>query len=1094
MKIADLFSTSKPFTALVLAVLVSAGLLGILALGSGGAGAQTQPFSTSTPTATPTETLTPTPTQVAVPTATPFVAGPVIVVETAIPEDWHVEQANEVISVFEAFTSDDGDVTFALRETSDSANFLLVPAGMSAESNHRAHLMLKEGVTLDRETQDTFSVEVLASAESGASTQVLLRLRITETDSGPRTPTPTPTATPIPLGACGRAIEGRVSQGNWLEDDNCLSMNRPLSDRPGTGDYYARYFTFTLDEPATISISLISEVDTYLYLMRSVGSNGEIVEENDNALPMVDSNSLIRKEQLPAGEYTIEATTYAAKKAGRFRLVVSGLPGVGEEPDCLTGEAVQNPATNVQLVADCEVLLELRSTLKGRGLLSWAADIPMDEWHGVTTSGSPLRVTELALANSGLNGVIPTQLESLSGLETLSLSGNRLHGEIPSELGTLDNLTILELDSNRLRGTIPTELGYLTALETLRLDHNNLDGSIPFSLRRLVRLQVLSLGDNNLTGEIPTGFSTLHHLRVLDLADNHLTGAIPTELDRLSHLEDVKIAGNSFSGCVPANFGAAAENDIARLGLPFCPSGICFDKPAVPNPFDNPKLVGDCNALWDAKFILEGILSTNRLNWSLDTPMERWEGITIGGSPRRVIGLVLPRRGLNGRLPSQLGELDELSSIYLYNNNLSGSLPASFGNLTKLQILVLDYNSISGAIPSEIGEMAYLHYISLRGNMISGSIPPELSMLEELTIVDIKDNKLTGAIPGELGSLSKLKFLHPDGNMLSGEIPPELAGLSLLENLSLERNMLSGHLPSGLGNLAKLRFLSIADNMLSGEIPDELSDIPNLSSLYLRGNEFVGCIPKELKDIQRNDFKALELELCGEGECADSMAVQVENGAAHDRLVSDCNTLLSLQEMLEGEGSARTLNWAVGVPMKMWEGITIGTTQTRVEGLDLSREDSTTPPGPLTGVIPPDIKHLAKLVSLKLSNNMLGSDMVGDDAMPYGGIPDEIGTLTELKTLLLDGNNLHGEIPPEIGNLTNLQALLLANNMLTGETPTELTMLERLANISLSGNALEGCIPDALEDIAHHDLAMIKQSDSNTDGLPLCSVADDSEG
>ncbi|MXY47276.1 MAG: hypothetical protein F4Y44_09920 [Chloroflexi bacterium] len=155
--------------------------------------------------------------------------------------------------------------------------------------------------------------------------------------------------------------------------------------------------------------------------------------------------------------------------------------------------------------------------------------------------------------------------------------------------------------------------------------------------------------------------------------------------------------------------------------------------------------------------------------------------------------------------------------------------------------------------------------------------------------------------------------------------------------------------------------------------------------------------------------------------------------------------------------------------------------------------DNNTAPDPLTGVIPPEIKHLAKLLNLKLSNNMLGSDMVGDDAMPYGGIPDEIGTLTDLKTLQLDGNNLHGEIPPEIGNLTNLKALLLADNVLTGMIPPELAMLEKLANISLSGNMLEGCIPDALEGIEKHDLAMIKRSDSNTDGLPLCSESDDLE-
>ena len=1120
MKIADLFAASNPFMALVLAVVVSAGLFGVLVLGSGGARAQIQPSMTSTLTTTSTPTATPTETPS--PTATPYVAGPVIVVETAIPEDWHVDRASEVISVFEAFTSDGGGVTFTLRETSDSANFVLVPAGTSAEGNHRAHLLLKQGVTLDHDTQDTFAVDVLASAESGVSTQVLLRLRITETDPGSRTPTPTPTATPSPLGDCGRAIEGKVSQeGDWLEDDDCLSKNRPLSSRPGPGDYYARYFTFTLDEPATVSISLTSEVDTYLYLMRGVGSDGEIVAENDDALPRVDLNSSIL-ERLSAGAYTIEATTYEAEEVGRFRLVVSGLPGAGDESDCLTGGAVQDPAANAQLVADCEILLEMRPTFDRRGLLNWATDVPMDEWHGVTTGGSPLRVTELALANNGLHGVIPTQLDALSGLETLSLSDNGLYGTIPSELGTLDNLTVLALDSNRLRGTIPAELGYLTALETLTLDHNDLEGSIPFSLRRLGRLQVLrlgnneltgaihtelgglsnlrvlDLGDNELTGTIPTEFSALHRLEVLDLANNKLSGAIPTELGRLSHLKEVRIAGNSFSGCVPSNFGDAADNDIAQIGLPFCPSGICFDKPAVPNPFENAELVGDCNALLNARLRLEGALDadTERLNWSLATPMEQWEGITISGSPRRVISLALLSRGLTGRLPSQLGELDELSSLHLYDNNLSGSIPSSFGSLTQLQILILDNNSVSGAIPSAIGDMSSLHYVSLKGNMISGDIPPELSMLEELTVVDLKDNKLTGAIPGELGSLPKLRFLHLDGNMLSGSIPPELGDSMVLERLSIDDNKLTGEIPQEFGAMSSLQVLELAYNDLTGEIPDELGNIPNLRQLTLYGNEFVGCVPKALKDITSYDVRALGLEICGEGECADSTAVKIANGAARDRLVSDCNTLLSLQDMLEGDDSgARALNWSASLAINKWQGITIGTTQARVEGLNLSRKDNTTNTTsikPLKGVIPPEIKHLAKLVNLKLSNNDLGSANVDDDDMPYGGIPDEIGTLTGLKTLLLDRNNLHGKIPVQISNLANLQALLLAKNELTGKIPSELTMLERLANISLSGNKLIGCVPAEWKNIAQNDFDKA-QSDSYGTVLPFCSDSDDSE-
>ena len=39
-----------------------------------------------------------------------------------------------------------------------------------------------------------------------------------------------------------------------------------------------------------------------------------------------------------------------------------------------------------------------------------------------------------------MTGDIPTELGSLSNLETLDLSGNQLTGDIPAELGNLSNL------------------------------------------------------------------------------------------------------------------------------------------------------------------------------------------------------------------------------------------------------------------------------------------------------------------------------------------------------------------------------------------------------------------------------------------------------------------------------------------------------------------------------------------------------------------------------------------------------------------------------------------------------------------------------
>ena len=69
--------------------------------------------------------------------------------ETAIPEDWPEGQASHIIFTFEAFSADGGALTFALKETDDTAKFSLIPAGVNDAGNYLAQLQLKAGEELD---------------------------------------------------------------------------------------------------------------------------------------------------------------------------------------------------------------------------------------------------------------------------------------------------------------------------------------------------------------------------------------------------------------------------------------------------------------------------------------------------------------------------------------------------------------------------------------------------------------------------------------------------------------------------------------------------------------------------------------------------------------------------------------------------------------------------------------------------------------------------------------------------------------------------------------------------------------------------------
>lgn len=205
-----------------------------------------------------------------------------------------------------------------------------------------------------------------------------------------------------------------------------------------------------------------------------------------------------------------------------------------------------------------------------------------------------------------------------------------------------------------------------------------------------------------------------------------------------------------------------------------------------------------------------------------------WYGITV--SSNHVTGIILWVNNLNGSIPSKLGNLSNLDSLFLSTNKLSGSIPKELGNLSNLRYLGLYFNQLSGSIPEELGNLKNLWNLELWSNQLTGSIPPELGNLNNLTHLYLYSNFLTGSIPAEIGNLSQLQCLYIDSNKLSSVIPPELGNLNNLLIFGVNDNHLSGNIPSELGNLKNLILLRLDNNKLSGEIPKSLTNLSNLNS------------------------------------------------------------------------------------------------------------------------------------------------------------------------------------------------------------------------------------------------------------------------
>tara|TARA_B100001287_G_scaffold230561_1_gene201185 strand:+ start:515 stop:904 length:390 start_codon:yes stop_codon:yes gene_type:complete len=86
-------------------------------------------------------------------------------------------------------------------------------------------------------------------------------------------------------------------------------------------------------------------------------------------------------------------------------------------------------------------------------------------------------------------------------------------------------------------------------------------------------------------------------------------------------------------------------------------------------------------------------------------------------------------------------------------------------------ILILNDKELSGHIPSEIGNLINLTSLDLHSNQLTGPIPPEIGNLINLTTLNFTGNQLTGIIPNEIANLINLTTLDLSRNQLTGGIP-----------------------------------------------------------------------------------------------------------------------------------------------------------------------------------------------------------------------------------------------------------------------------------------------------------------------------------
>ena len=125
----------------------------------------------------------------------------------------------------------------------------------------------------------------------------------------------------------------------------------------------------------------------------------------------------------------------------------------------------------------------------------------------------------------------------------------------------------------------------------------------------------------------------------------------------------------------------------------------------------------------------DGANWTDNTGWLGEAGTEcSWYGVTC--SDGNALYLLLQNNSLSGSIPSELGNLTELTTLRLYNNSLTGSIPSELGNLTELTTLYLDNNTLSGSIPTQLGNLTDIRRLNQYSSNLAVSIRDAFSAID----------------------------------------------------------------------------------------------------------------------------------------------------------------------------------------------------------------------------------------------------------------------------------------------------------------------------------------------------------------------------
>ncbi|AWV97544.1 leucine-rich repeat domain-containing protein [Arcticibacterium luteifluviistationis] len=391
---------------------------------------------------------------------------------------------------------------------------------------------------------------------------------------------------------------------------------------------------------------------------------------------------------------------------------------------------------------------------------------------------------------------------------------------------------------------------------------------------------------------------------------------------------------------------------------------------------------------------------------------------------------------------------------------------------------------IPGVLSSSIGSLSELKTLTITGTMrdnpataLSGTIPVEMLNLTKLTKADLTNNALTGLVP-DFGSLPLMANLSIIANSFQfGDLEPNFSSNQSISTFEYEYQSFDAQYwfqRAQVGDDVSVNTgISGANNQyqwkkngswLTGEANSSVL-VPNIQESQFGNDKYQAIVTSStipglsltspeiviLEDgvnCHPTDFAALKDLYNSAGGSSWYPQFMWNDIRENDTPPANCTFFgINLLESEKIDGAERITSFS---NTSYQYGGFLPASIADMEHLEVFEIRNGNPPfwSPKITAIPAEIGSLTNLKKLVLS-----------DLEIEGTIPSLAG-LTSLEELDLGSNKLEGGIPAYLGNLTNLEKINLGSNKLSGSIPSNLLNLNDLQEFSVYGNDISGVVPD----------------------------------